>query len=198
MAKVDEVEKTSGANSSFTPKKVVLSNGEIAFNSIEGVLVRSPNYLDEAGNIKWPEADGFVVDSNGKAITFDANLKSGQIIDRYGDARGRFTSPLMNGEQISYDSRGLPYLESTMDYHRYEVVKDINFENMAEGFEQLSQLDKTELSILMERYNFSLADMANVQKGTISEVFGSGGGLQIKFESSVDWYEKLGLIREIK
>ncbi|HHT7755663.1 TPA: hypothetical protein ACT2GM_001661 [Streptococcus suis] len=48
-------------------------------------------------------------------------------------------------------------------------------------------------------YNgFTLADMANPQKGTIDIVFGAGGGTQIKFGTSVNWYEKMGLIKEIK
>lgn len=54
------------------------------------------------------------------------------------------------------------------------------------------------LDILMDRYDFTLEDISNPQSGKISKVFGSGGGEQIKFGTSVEWYEKMGLIKEIK
>ncbi|MBC1858011.1 ribonuclease YeeF family protein [Listeria seeligeri] len=73
------------AGEKFTPKKVTLDNGEIAFQAKDGTLVRSPDFLDEAGDIKWPKADGFVVDKAGNPIMVDADLKAGQIIDRYGN-----------------------------------------------------------------------------------------------------------------
>ncbi|MBC1362029.1 TNT domain-containing protein [Listeria welshimeri] len=66
------------------------------------MLVRSPEYLDKEGNIKWPKADGFVVDKAGKPITVDADLKAGQIIDRYGNSFGKFTSPVENGDILAY------------------------------------------------------------------------------------------------
>lgn len=39
--------------------------------------------------------------------------------------------------------------------------------------------------------------MANIQKGEIGEIFGQGGGAQVKFGTSIEWYEKLGLLREV-
>lgn len=50
----------------------------------------------------------------------------------------------------------------------------------------------------MSDYGFNLQSMANPQSGTISEVFGSGGSTQIKLGTSVSWYEKLGILKEIK
>ncbi|MBC6309228.1 TNT domain-containing protein [Listeria sp. FSL L7-1582] len=197
--KVNDLSDEFGAVAKpFTPKKIVLENGEIAYESKGGVLVRSPKYLDESGGIKWPEADGFVVDKAGKAITFDANLKVGQVIDRYGDASGRFISPVENGKILDYDTRGLPYPETNMKYHQYKIMKDINVENLKEGFNKMAQLDKDELTILMDKYEFSFSDMAKAQQGEVSKVFGSGGGTQIKFETSVEWYEKMGLLKEVK
>ena len=38
---------------------------------------------------------------------------------------------------------------------------------------------------------------SNVSQGEIAEVFGAGGGTQIK-RTSVSWYEKMGLLKEIK
>ncbi|MHC5279671.1 TNT domain-containing protein [Listeria kieliensis] len=184
----------------FELEKVTLKNGETAYKSARGELVRSPDYLDEVGEIKWPPkgTDGFVCDSGGKPITKDADLKQGQIIDRYGEPGGRYTSPVENGKMLEYDTRGLPYPESAMDYHQYEVIKDINMENVISGYNNLGELDRIELDILMNRYEFTLSDIANARLGKIAEIFGDGGGIQIKFETSVSWYEKLGLLREVK
>ncbi|WP_234405343.1 glycohydrolase toxin TNT-related protein [Paenilisteria weihenstephanensis] len=130
-SKVNNISEEVGAVvKPFSPKKIVLENGEIAYESKWGALVRSPKYLDESGDIKWPKADGFVVDKAGKAITVNANLKAGQVIDRYGDSFGRFTSPVENGKILEYDTRGLPYPESVKPYYQYEVVQDINLVNV--------------------------------------------------------------------
>ncbi|MBC2317768.1 hypothetical protein HCC18_13055 [Listeria booriae] len=67
-------------------------NVELAF--YQGLFI----LLYESGEIKWPKADGFVVDNTGKAITFDAKLKAGQVIDGHGDPYGKFTSPVENGK----------------------------------------------------------------------------------------------------
>ncbi len=190
--------KASGAGKVFKPEKLVLENGEIAFKSNNGVLVRSADYLDEFGNIKWPLHDGFVLDSAGKPIMKNVDLKTGQILDRYGNPSGTFTSPVENGKIPSYDTRGLPYPESVMDYHQYEVIKDVNMKNVQQGYKKLSDLDKEMLDTLMARYEFTLEDIASPKLGNISEVFGAGGGTQIQFGTSVEWYEKMGILKEIK
>ncbi|AIS63961.1 hypothetical protein JL53_00510 [Listeria ivanovii subsp. londoniensis] len=206
MSKMDDLNiKGSGkgdiigeAGEKFIPQKVTLDNGEIAFQAKNGTLVRSPDFLDEAGSIKWPEADGFVVDETGKAIMVDADLKAGQIIDRYGDSSGRFTSPVENGQVLDYDTRGLPYPESVKPYFQYEVLKDINIKNVTEAYTNLSQNLRDRLDIVMEQFQFTLDDLANPQQGEIAKVFGAGGGTQIQLETSVSWYEVLQLVREVK
>ncbi len=50
----------------------------------------------------------------------------------------------------------------------------------------------------MRKFDFTFDDLANPLKGKIDKVFGQGGGVQIKFITSVEWYEKLGLLREVK
>lgn len=128
----------------------------------------------------------------------NAGIKKGQILDRYGESGGTFTSPVENGKVLNYDSRGLPYPESVMDYHQYEVIKDINIKNVQQGFDNLSVLDQQKLKQIMSDYGFNLQDMANPQSGLISEVFGTGGGTQIKLGTSISWYEKLEILKEIK
>ncbi len=41
---------------------------------------------------------------------------------------------------MSYDSRGLPYPETTVKYHGYEVLKDINIKNVTDSFNKLFKL----------------------------------------------------------
>ncbi|MBC6308724.1 TNT domain-containing protein [Listeria sp. FSL L7-1582] len=198
-SKVNNISEEVGAVvKPFSPKKIVLENGEIAYESKWGALVRSPKYLDESGDIKWPKADGFVVDNTGKAITFDAKLKAGQVIDRYGDPFGKFTSPVENGKILEYDTRGLPYPESVKPYYQYKVMKDINLENVKEAFSKLDMGNQRKLLESMKDYKFTFEDIARPQQGKIAEVFGAGGGSQIQLGTVVDWYEKLGLLKEVK
>ena len=46
-------------------------------------------------------------------------------------------------------------------------------------------------------FNLSIEDLAEVKKGQIAKVFGLGGGTQIQFKSSIDFYEKLGFLKEV-
>ena len=140
-----------------------------------------------------------MVDSAGNPITKPANLKAGQVIDRFGSNSGRFTSPVENGQKLAYDTRGLPYPypEGYQAYHQYEIVKDINLENIKNGYKLLSEKDKIVLSKLMKDRKFTLEDTANPQKGQIAKIFGQGIGTQIQFGTGVVWYEKMGLLKEV-
>ena len=189
----------------YFAERITMPNGKRAYLSadvFEGkqVPVRSRDFVDAQGKIKWPPrgTDGFVVDSAGNPITQPANLKAGQVIDRFGSNGGRFASPVDNGEILPFNTRGLPYPEGYQVYHQYEVVKDINLENVKAGFSRLSDTDKMSLQAQLERFGKTLDDLANPQKGQIAKVFGQGGGVQIKFETTVKWYEKMGLLKEIK
>ena len=46
-------------------------------------------------------------------------------------------------------------------------------------------------------FNLSIEDLAEVKQGQIAKVFGQGGGTQIQFKSSIDFYEKLGFLKEV-
>lgn len=156
--------------------------------------------LKTCPTFKWPPkgTDGFVVDETGTPITEPADLKAGQTIDRYGSSSGTFTSPLENGKMLPYTTRGLPYPEGYQPYHKYEVVKDINSKNILEGFNRLPKREQQLLLNDMEEFRFTFEDMANPKKGSIVKVFGQGGGTQIKLGTSVSWYEKLGLLKEVQ
>ena len=131
-------------------------------------------------------------------ITSPANIHTGQIIDRFGPSGGTYVSPVEDGKIIAFNKRGLPYPEGYQDYHQYEVVKDINLKNLEEGFLSMSDVDQEKLSIIMQKRGISFSDLATPAKGEIAKAFGAGGGTQIKLGTSVSWYEKMGLLKEIK
>lgn len=190
------------AQGKYFPERVDLPNGKhgyLSADTFDGqpVPVRSREFVDAEGHIKWPDADGFVTDSAGNPITEPANLKAGQVIDRYGGNGGRFTSPLVDGQKLSYTTRGLPYPEGYQPYHQYEVVKDITEENIIEGFENAPVDTQTDIMNTLSDYNMELKDLANIRQGEIAKVFGQGGGTQIQFGSSISIYEDLGLLREV-
>ncbi|RSI81003.1 hypothetical protein D8855_06775 [Streptococcus mitis] len=200
----DYLRKEYAQQGKYFPERITMPNGKRAYLSadvFEGkqVPVRSRDFVDAQGKIKWPPkgTDGFVLDSSGNPITQSADLKAGQVIDRFGSNGGRFASPIDNGEKLPFNSRGLPYPEGYQVYHQYEIVKDINLENVKSGYKLLSEKDKIVLSKLMKDRHFTLEDMANPQKGQIAKIFGQGGGTQIKFSTSVVWYEKMGILKEV-
>lgn len=149
-------------------------------------------------DFKWPDADGFVVDSAGKPITKPANLKAGQIIDRYGEPYGRFTIPVENGQKLSYDTRGLPYPEEYQVYHQYEVMKDISRENIIKAYSEAPQNFKNLLNERLSKYGNPVDVLSNVKKGQVANIFGQGGGIQIQMGSNLEYYEILGFLKEVK
>ena len=185
-------------------ERITMPNGKRAYLSadvFEGkqVPVRSRDFVDAQGNIKWPPkgTDGFVVDSAGNPITKPANLKAGQVIDRFGSNGGRFASPVDNGEILPFNTRGLPYPEGHQVYHQYEVVKDITRENILKAFNEASIEMQDAIRSKLSDFNLSIEDLAEVKQGQIAKVFGQGGGTQIQFKSSIDFYEELGFLKEV-
>ena len=189
----------------YFPERIIMPNGKKAYLSadyFEGkqIPVRSRSFVDAQGHIKWPPkgTDGFVVDSAGTPITELANLKAGQVLDRFGSNGGRFTSPVNNGEKLPFNTRGMPYPEGYQEYHQYEIVKDLTKENILQAFKEAPDIVKEKIRLSLEYYGLDIEDLANIRKGKIAKVFGQGGGTQIQFGSSLSFYEDLGLVREIK
>ncbi|HFR3703019.1 TPA: glycohydrolase toxin TNT-related protein [Streptococcus suis] len=200
----DYLRKEYELQGKYFAERIVWKNGKYAYISSDidkatGQLtpVRYRSYLKADGSIDWPLYNGFTL-KDGKPVMQSAALKAGDIIDRFGESGGTFTSPIENGKITPFNQRGLPYPEGYQRYYQYKVIQDINLENVTAAYSNLSQIDKVVLDRLMKDYKFTLADMADPQKGTIDIVFGAGGGTQIKFGTSVNWYEKMGLIKEIK
>ncbi|HEL1985855.1 TPA: glycohydrolase toxin TNT-related protein [Streptococcus suis] len=91
----------------------------------------------------------------------------------------------------------MPYPESYQPYHQYEVVMDLTTENIMKAYDEapveLQDVIKSKLS----DFNLSVDDLSDIKRGQIAKVFGQGGGIQIQFKSSIDIYEKLGLLKEV-
>ncbi|MCB2609671.1 TNT domain-containing protein, partial [Listeria monocytogenes] len=76
-----------------------------------------------------------------------------QIIDRYGNSFGKFTRPVEDGNILAYATRGLPYPESAKTYHQYEVVTDINIENVVKAVDNLPSKEKAKFIDDMAYYD---------------------------------------------
>ena len=200
----DYLRKEYQANNRYFPERITLPNGKkgyLSADSFEGeqVPVRSRDFVDADGHIKWPKkGDGFVLDDSGNPITEPANLKAGQFIDRYGNSGGRFTSPLENGQKLPFESRGLPYPEGYQPYHKYEVVVDLTEENIMKAYNEAPQIIQEKIKSSLNYYGLDIDELINIRRGEIAKVFGQGGGTQIQFGSSINYYEDLGLIREVQ
>ncbi len=182
---------------------ITLENGETAYLSkstdFNGNLVpvRSLDYLKADGTINWPNEDGFVLRADGSADKTEATLRAGDVIDRYGSPHGAFTSPVIGGDILDYDTRGLPYPESYQVYHQYEITTDITMENIQKAYDSLPDSRKIEFDNDLADKDKQLSDLVSNYIGSIDTVFGAGGGTQIQFGGSVQFYIDLGLIREI-
>ena len=188
----------------YFAERIIWKNGKYAYlsNDIDRATgkptpVRYRSYLKDDGSINWPHKDGFVLDEMGNPITESANLKAGQVFDRFGNAFGNFVSPVENGEKLTYNARGLPYPEDYKSYHQYKIVQDLTKDNIINAFNEssieLKELIKEQLATNEQTLN----DLSDIIKGPISRAFGQGGGEQIRFRLSIDIYEKLKLIEEI-
>ena len=188
----------------YFPERISMPNGKTAYLSadyFEGkqIPVRSRSFVDEKGHIKWPKTgDGFVLDSAGNPITQPADLKAGQVLDRFGSNGGRFASPVDNGEKLPFNRRGLPYPEDYQVYHQYEVVKDITKENILKAYNEAPKKLQLLLNERLSKYGNPVDVLSDVNKGPIAKVFGQGGGNQIQFGSNVEYYEILGFLKEVK
>lgn len=188
----------------YFPERIIMPNGKKAYLSadyFEGkqIPVRSRFFVDEKGHIKWPKTgDCFVLDSAGNPITQPADLKAGQVLDRFGSNGGRFASPVDNGEKLPFNRRGLPYPEDYQVYHQYEVVKDITKENILKAYNEAPKKLQLLLNERLSKYGNPVDVLSDVNKGPIAKVFGQGGGNQIQFGSNIEYYEILGFLKEVK
>jgi hypothetical protein len=73
----------------------------------------------KTGKLSWPPNDGF------SSEPVSQTLDPGTQIDRYGSNFGKFLSP----KGASFGARALPYDESAMPYHAFEVLKPLTVQS---------------------------------------------------------------------
>ncbi|WP_422935441.1 glycohydrolase toxin TNT-related protein [Sinomonas sp. P47F7] len=161
-------------------------------------IPKSSSVLNSDGSIAWHQVprDGYRLDVDGNPIKSQATPPAGSVIDRYGPPSGRFTSPLVDGRPFGYDQRSLPYVEDPLQYHRYEVIGDLNdiksYYDACPNAALKQAIDST-----MSRYRLTWEEM-KVQEGEIAPGFESnGGGIQDQMPLSVEILQSLGLLREV-
>ena len=95
----------------------------------DGIQIpKNSTVVNSDGSINWSKAaeGGYTLRADGTAIKQEFYPQVGEVIDRYGNANGRYTSPIIDGKPYSYTERSLPYVEDLSNYHKYEVVGDFN------------------------------------------------------------------------
>lgn len=76
-------------------------------------------------------------------------------------------------------------------------MKDITKENIRRAFKEDSHNTQFDIMNTLIEYNLNLDDIVDIRQGQIAKMFGQGGGTQIQFGTSVVWYEKMGLLKEV-
>ena len=168
----------------------------------DGIQIpKNSSVVNPDGSINWSKAaeGGYTLNSDGTAIKQQFNPQIGEVIDRYGNANGRYTSPIINGDTYSYTERSLPYVEDLSNYHQYEVVGD--FTKIKEYVDKCTDIKlKTEIETTVRKYYKGDYIRVASYKGNAAAVegWGKGGAIQYEFSLTVEQLEGLGLLKEIK
>ncbi|KAK2820060.1 hypothetical protein FQN49_007761 [Arthroderma sp. PD_2] len=115
------------------PRRFPVSNELRTYSRFGGLcpdefILKWTGNLDPSVWFKYPEANGFTIDTNGNPIMADTTFTVGRKFDRFGNPTGTFLAPL-----------GAPYIERSLpppnlapgssgnypyNYHVYEVMKE--------------------------------------------------------------------------
>lgn len=166
----------------------------------DSTLVPRTETLDAEGNIDWSQAphNGFTHDADGHPISSEHVPAAGDRFDRYGDANGRYVSPLNEGGPFSYDSRSLPYQENPNAYHQYEWVHSPA--DVRSVYDQLDDSARTAVDDTLEKYDLDLSDLTSVVRGEAAAIPGwgtAGGATQDLLPVSVELLNIMDMIREV-
>lgn len=168
----------------------------------EGIQIpKNSSVLNPDGSIDWSKAasGGYTLNPDGTPIKKQFFPKIGEIIDRYGNANGRYTSPVIDGNSYSYTKRSLPYVEDLSNYHQYEVVGD--FKKIEKYVNNCNDVNlKTQIDATVTKYYDGDYSKLLSYKGEVATVkgWGNGGAIQYEFSLTVEQLEKLGLLKKIK
>ena len=164
-------------------------------------IPKNSSVVNPDGSINWSKAaeGGYTLNADGTAIKHQFNPQIGEVIDRYGNANGRYTSPVIDGKSYSYTERSLPYVEDLSNYHQYEVVGD--FTKIKDYVDKCTDIKlKTEIETTVRKYYKGDYSRLVSYKGNAAAVegWGKGGAIQYEFSLKVEQLQGLGLLKEIK
>lgn len=170
-------------------------------NGGDSTLIPRPECLGPDGDVDWSQAPGggFVLDADGNPIKVDHVPNAGDRFDRYGDANGRYVSPVPEDGPFSYDSRSLPYHENPNSYHEYEWMHSPA--DVESVYNQLDDDVRTAVDDTLAKYDLDLSDLSSVARGEAAPIpsWGTpGGATQDLLPVSVDLLDKMGMIREVR
>ena len=164
-------------------------------------IPKNSSVINTDGSVSWTKAPegGYTLKANGKANKDPFVPKIGEVVDRYGSANGRYTSPVVNGKSYAYTQRSLPYIEDPLNYHQYEVTGDFSkieeYVNKCTDAKLKSQIDAAIIAYYDGNYSNLISYKGNA---AAVEGWGAGGAVQYEFSLTVEQFERLGLLKEIK
>lgn len=147
----------------------------------DGIQIpKNSSVVNPDGSINWSKAaeGGYTLRADGTAIKHEFKPQIGEIIDRYGNANGRYTSPIIDGKPYSYTERSLPYVEDLSNYHQYEVVGDFN--KLEEYVKNCKDVNvKNDVEDIINLYFSGDYNKVIAYKGEIAGIkgWGTGGGI---------------------
>lgn len=163
-------------------------------------IPKNASVLNKDGSINWTKAaaGGYKLDKDGNPIKEKFIPKIGEVIDRYGPANGRYTSPIIDGKSFEYTERSLPYVENLSNYHKYKVIGD--FSKIEEYVKNCPDAKlKAQVEAIVKKYYKGDYSRLASYKGEAAAVegWGKGGAIQYELSLTVEQLERLGLLREI-
>ena len=163
-------------------------------------IPKNASVLNKDGSINWTKAakGGYKLDKDGNPIKEKFIPKIGEVIDRYGPANGRYTSPIIDGKSFEYTERSLPYVENLSNYHKYKVIGD--FSKIEEYVKNCpdAKLKAQVEAIVKKYYKGDYSRLASYKgEAAAAEGWGKGGAIQYELSLTVEQLERLGLLREI-
>lgn len=87
-------------------------------------LTASPYFINEKGNVFWPDNNGYQAGTEIKNIINDLN--PGYKIDRYGSEYGFYVASANGNTSSSYAQRALASRENNNLYHKYSVIRSFS------------------------------------------------------------------------
>ncbi|GKX30765.1 hypothetical protein SH1V18_32450 [Vallitalea longa] len=163
-------------------------------------IPKNSSVLNPDGSIDWSKAaqGGYILDAESKVIKESFSPEIGEVIDRYGNSHGRYTSPVIDGNSYSYTERSLPYVEDLSNYHQYEVTG--NFNEIEKYVSNCPDVElKTQIDALVTTYYNDDYSKLLVYKGEAAKIDGWGAGRAIQYELplTVDQLIQIGLLKEL-